>query len=143
MDRPPSIVRFEQLYFISFALNLLAIALSWRVQEAALATNPQLAQIPWFLPVAAVVRIGIALLLWWFVARRGSVVAKWIVVVFAVFGGFGLLAALYGLVLGSLGPITALVSIASAALYIWAAVLLFRPDARLWFGEVPAEEPLA
>jgi hypothetical protein len=142
MNRPPSILRFEQLYWASFALNLLAIALSWPVQKAALAANPQLAQLPWLLTAITLVRVVIVVLLWWLVARRASVVAKWIVVVFAAFAAFGALASLYALVLRTGGLTVPLVSLVASVLYVWAAVLLFRPDARLWFGELPASDEL-
>ena len=138
MIRPVSIVRYERLYAASFVLGLVASGITWAQRTALFAANPMLAQMPWLLPAMQAFGIAIAVLLWYFTARAPSIVAKWVVVVFAAFSALGILLSLGALALGnaSLG-VAVIASIAVNALYIAAAVQLFDPEARLWFGEQP------
>ena len=136
MVKPPSIARFEQLYWASVVVGLLNTALNWTTSHAALAANPMLANATWVLPAMQVVGLAIAVLLWFFIVRRPSVVAKWVQVVFAGFGAFGLLSAVFLLALGRV-PIGSqlILGVLANLLYIAAAVMLFKPDAKAWFGE--------
>lgn len=136
MTKPPSIARFEQFYWASVILGLLNTALNWNTSRALLAANPILANATWFLPLTQIIGLSIAVLLWFFIVRRPSVVAKWVQVVFAAFGAFGLLSALF-LVATARTPIGTQVVIGLIAniLYIAAAAMLFKPDAKAWFGE--------
>ena len=136
MTKPPSIVRFEQFYWGSVILGLINTALNWNTSQGMLAANPILANAPWFLPLTQIIGLAIAVLLWFFIVRRPSVVAKWVQVVFAAFGAFGLLSALF-LVATARAPIGTQVVIGLIAniLYIAAAVMLFKPDAKVWFGQ--------
>ncbi len=138
MIRPPAIVRYEQFYIASFVLSLAASALSWHQRAAMMAANPMLATMTWYLPLTQAIGIALAALLWYFTARRPSAIAKWVVVVFAGFAALGAVIALFTLVAGSTPfGVGALLSLVGNALYITAATLLFKPDARLWFGELP------
>jgi hypothetical protein len=136
MLKPPSIARFEQFYWASVILGLLNTAMNWSASQAALAANPMLAQATWFLPAVQVIGLAIAVLLWFFIVRRPSVVAKWVQVVFAAFGAFGVLSALF-LVAAGRAPIglQVVVGLIANILYIAAAVMLFKPDAKVWFGQ--------
>ena len=145
MARPASIVTFERCYLGAWIVGLINTALNWNVTMAMMDANPAVAQMgPSF---GAAVLVGglllgalITLLLWHFVARRGSQVAKWIVVVlFAI----GLVSFLYGLVAGrtSFG-LVALLGVVTLALQGVAVAMLFRPDTPAWFGETPAD-PIA
>ncbi len=136
MTKPPSIARFEQFYWASVLLGLVNAAVNWRASQAALATNPMLANAPWFLPLAQAIGLGIAVLLWFFIVRRPSVVAKWVQVVFAAFGAFAILSSLFLLASGrTASPLQVLLGLIANILYIAAAVMLFKPDAKLWLGE--------
>ena len=75
-------------------------------------------------------------MLWFFIVRRPSVVAKWVQVVFAAFSAFALLSALFLVASGraQIG-LQVVVGLIANILYIAAAVMLFRPDAKVWFGE--------
>lgn len=138
MIRPPSIVRYERLYFCSFVLGLVASATSWSQRTAILGANPMLAAATWVLPMTQAISIAVALLLWYFTVRAPSVVAKWVVVVFAAFGALSILLSLGTLLMGrAANGTTMMLSIVSNALYVAAAVQLFAADARLWFGELP------
>lgn len=136
MLKPPSIARFEQFYWASVILGLLNTAMNWSASQAALAANPMLAQATWFLPAMQIIGLVIAVLLWVFIVRRPSVVAKWVQVVFAAFGAFGVLSALF-LVAAGRAPIglQVVVGLIANILYIAAAVMLFKPDAKVWFGQ--------
>lgn len=148
MYRPPSIVTFERLYLASIALGLLNTVVGWNARQALLANNPAVVANPQMLPVlgpimAAMAIMGalLALILWYFVARRGSVVAKWIVTVLAGLGGLTALGTLMTLVQGhSPSVLSSLLGLVNAGLSIAAAAMLFRADALPWFGEVNEED---
>lgn len=144
MVRPQSIVRYERLYLLSFVLGLAVSALTWSSRVAMLAKQPALAGQTWPMWLAMILGILLSLALWYFTARRPSVAAKWIVVLFAGMAVIGLLMALMQTVnRGALGLPTVL-GIADDILYIAAAALLFRRDAVRWFGDdVPVAERLA
>lgn len=136
MIKPPSIARFEQFYWGSLVIGWINSALNWKTSQAALDANPLLANARWFLPAMTLVGVLIAVALWFFIARKASVVAKWIQVVFAAFGAFGILSAVYLIATGKAPSVLAVViGVAANILYIAAATMLFRPDAKEWFGE--------
>ncbi len=136
MTKPPSIARFEQFYWASIIIGLINTALNWGRAQAMLATNPLTANAGWILPLTQVLGLGIAVLLWFFIVRRPSVVAKWVQVVFAAIGVFSLVMALFAILTGGAAVGTQVVlGLIANALYIAAAVMLFKPDAKLWLGE--------
>jgi hypothetical protein len=138
MTRPPSIRWYERLYLASFVLGLVASAVSWSQRSAVLHANPILAKAEWILPTTQAMSIAIALLLWYFTARRPSIVAKWVVVVFAVIGALSILLSLGTLAMArAVNGTTLSLSVLANLLYIAAAVMLFKFDAQLWFGETP------
>ncbi len=143
MVRPISIVRYERLYLAAFVLGLIVSAMSWPQRTALVAANPVLAQVSWILPAFQIVGIAVTLLLWYFTARSPSVAAKWVVVVLAVLSVVGVGLSLASVARGqtTIG-LTSIVSFAADAIYVAAAVHLFKADAKLWFGERPdADEP--
>ena len=131
MARPQSIVWFERFYLGAIALGLLNSVLNWDVIQEQIAANPGSQILPgWFMPVIMIVGIAINLLLWYFVARRGSTVAKWIITVFFAIGLFGLFGVFTGQVPGRLLPFTLL----NFALNAAAVYMMFRPDTKRWFS---------
>ena len=138
MVRPISIVRYERLYLASFVLGLIVSAMSWSQRTALVAANPVLVQVGWILPAFQVAGIAITLLLWYFTARSPSVAAKWVVVVLAVLSIVGVGLSLASVARGktTIGTIS-IVSFAADALYVAAALLLFKADSKRWFGELP------
>ena len=144
MERPASIVTFERCYLGAWVVGLINSALNWNVAMAAMADNPSVAQLgPSF---ASTMMIGglaigaaITLLLWYFVARRGSVVAKWIV---TVFFALGLASFLWSLAAGRGFGLVTVIALVAMALQAIAVAMLFRPDTKPWFGET-VDEPLA
>ena len=143
MQRPPSIVRYEQLYLGSFILGLVVSAVSWQGRAAQLSANPALGNLQWVMPVALVVGIVISITLWYFTARNPSIAAKWVVTVFAALSLLGIARNLYALVGGTVPLLSTLFAILVSVLYVAAAVMLFKPDAKLWFGEEPAAGDIA
>ncbi len=132
--RPKSIVQFDYVYLAVIALGLVSSALSW---EALLATGSvkemvaKLGMAPLYATILFVT--ALQLLLWYFIARRGSVIAKWVFVIYVgailLFSGYSL--ASYGAISTAIGVIS-VAAIVLQAIAIW---LLFRPDTAEWFGE--------
>jgi hypothetical protein len=135
MQRPASINTFERLYLAGLALSLVGWIVDWPLMQARLAANPQFAQFGWMPAVMMVLSITVSLLLWYFAARRGSVVAKWIVVVFAAVVALLFLINLPAALGGATGAASLVLSVATTGLRVAAAAMLFRADARAWFGE--------
>ncbi|MGY4398318.1 hypothetical protein ACVWZA_003524 [Sphingomonas sp. UYAg733] len=132
MDRPASIVNFERAYLAAFAIGVVNTILSWSTTKELIASQEAIIG-TWILPLSTAISFGITLLLWYFVARQGSVVAKWIATVLiglAVF--FLVISVLRGAFELNLRGIFQLVS---TALQAFAISLLFRPDTKVWFGE--------
>ena len=134
MNRPISIINFERCYLGAFVIGIVNSALNWSDTRERMAAQEQVLG-TWVLPLGVLVGFAITLLIWYFVARRASVVAKWIATVFLVLGWIGVLFALasgnypHGLagVLGITGTI-----LQTIAIY-----LLFKPDAEAWFTGGP------
>ena len=141
MQRPASIIMFERCYLAAWLIGLIRTAVGWNAMVATANANPSAAALgPSFaetvMIVSVVIGAVISLLLWYFVARRGSVVAKWIVVVFFA---IGLLASVRNLFVTELnmGVLVAF-SIVALVLQAVAVTMLFRPDAKPWFGDAAA-----
>lgn len=128
--RPNSIVKFEQFYLGALALGLVNGVLNWSNASEMLAADPNLAAMgPVFLVVTMAVGIGISLLLWYFAARKASVVAKWII---TVLFGIGLISLLFSL--GSLPVVNMVITGIVTLMQGYAVYMLFRPDAVAWFN---------
>lgn len=138
MIRPTSIVRYERLYLASFVLGSIVAAMGWAQRTAMVAANPMLSRISWILPTFQLAGIVITLCLWYFTARVPSIAAKWIVVVIAALSMVEIVRILGALATGSTVIAAAsILSVLADTLYVAAAILLFKPDAKLWFGLPP------
>ena len=130
--RPQSIELFEKVYLGSIALGLVNTALSWGALTASLKTvsDGAMKMGPGVMVGSIVIGLVISLLLWFFVARRASSVAKWIFVVITAIGVFGVLSSLAN----PLAPkgLTMIGGMIATALQVFAARLLFKPDAVAW-----------
>lgn len=134
--RPVSIVRFDRLYLASIVVGLIGNIIEWPVTLARLTENPDTAALGSGAAIAAggMIATGvlIALLLWFFAARRASNVARWILTVFTAFAvgsllfGFGA-----GAVILDVGGVLRILAVALQAA---ATFFLFRPDAAAWFA---------
>lgn len=132
---------FDRLFFASLALSLVNSAVSYSAVQQQFSTDPALAPVggfagPFFV-VSLVVGFAISLLLWFFISRRASDVAKWIQVVFTAFGVLGVVQNLTKPMFGA-GPLVLMVVL--TVLQVAAVYFLFRPDAKAWFaGQGPVD----
>ena len=137
--RPRSIVLFERIYWLHTLFA--ALWLGWfYLGEGRIGTTLRtdtsegsrnlLSLISGGL---SLVSIGLALLLCFFIARRGSTVAKWIFVFFFALAVLGM-AVNVSVYLRGLGSVITLGAAAfSVALRMLCLYLLFRPEANAWF----------
>jgi hypothetical protein len=138
-QRPKSIVQFELIYWAVILLGLINTALGWSDMIASVQVQRMIAQVG-SASVYATVLFGVVLqlLLWYFVARRGSVIAKWI---FVLLTAATILFSVPTLLGGTSGSVAmTVINIALVVLQLVAVVLLFRADARDWFGEGVGED---
>ena len=134
MQRPASIVTFELSYLAALVLGIANTILNWSHTQAmppVQRANEQLGT--WFAPTVSALGYVVPIVLLFCVARRGSVIAKWIVTLFAAMAALSLL---YGLLTGTfVSTLAAAIAVAATALNLFAASRLFRSDTRAWFGE--------
>lgn len=140
--RPKSIVIFDRLFLTALVLSLINGLLSYSAIGQRFQTDPALAPMQSFagpfLIVSMLFGFGISLLLWYFISRRASDVAKWILVAFTAFGILGLV---QNLRQPMLGTTVLAATFALTALQVAAAFFLFRPDARAWFAGTAPVDP--
>lgn len=133
MERPQSIIWFERLYLGAVMLGLMNTAINWPSVQAQVAATPNAGLLPaWFSYATVAIGIGINLVLWYFVAQRGAVVAKWVV---TVLFGLGMLSMVWMFANGIVPPTVNIVSVLVMLLQAGAVIMLFRPDTRAWFRE--------
>ena len=133
--RPKSIILFERFFLAMIVVNLINGFANFNGTLAQIQASPQAAAMfgSGFLISTIAIAALINLLLWYFVARRGSVIAKWIVVVF-----FGIVLLTFVASLGALQFPLALITIAALICQAVAVYMLFRPDAVAWLrGDRP------
>lgn len=133
--RPTSIRLFEKLLFAGLGLSLLSMVINWQAVTAVV-RDPRLAALDLgegFVIGSVAISFAIYLLLWYFIARRASTVAKW---TFVFVTGINLLNFVSGLGANGLSVgLVPLLGIVALALQVYAAWLLFRPDAQAWFND--------
>jgi len=137
MERPASIVRFEQLYLAHIGVGLAASLIAVMNSGGALLAGGAPEYTKLLVPVGMALALMTQVALWFGIARKGASIAKWILVVFTAFNALGALFAIFALVTGFGGanlPSLALSLVASILLYA-AVSMLFRADTRPWFGE--------
>jgi hypothetical protein len=131
MTRPNSIIWFERLYLGSMLLGLVNSALTWSTVTERIATTPGAAMLgSGFLIGSVVFGIVINVLLWYFIARRGSNVARIIMTVLFAIGVIGFITMFFQPLPFSMKA----VPIISFILQSIAVFLLWRPDAKPWFS---------
>ncbi|MGN6375286.1 MAG: hypothetical protein ACTHMG_06995 [Sphingomonas sp.] len=138
MERPVSIINFERCYLGAIAVGLVGSIVNWSHTQSMVQVQRAQQMIgTWYLPTILAMGIIVPLLLWYFAARRASSVAKWIIVVFF---GFSCLGVLVGMAGHTYPPgLAGVLGIAAFVLNAIAVALLFKSDARVWFGEPPLE----
>lgn len=136
MQRPPSIRLFEQLFLASLAAWVVAQTLTWNFRTSLLRSYPMLAQPILVMTIGLLTITAISLATWYFAARRAALPAKWAAIALGAFSLLGFVLSVPNLLSGA-GPslLANLVSMLASLLCIAAAAMLFRPDAKTWFGE--------
>ncbi len=133
--RPASIVTFERFYLGAIVLGLVNNAVNWSQTQEIMASSPEVAAAglgTGFLVTTMLIGLAIPLLLWYFITRRASNIAKWILVVLFAIGLIGLLMSFTSpLMPGGLAMALGLISV---ALQAYAVYMLFRPDAVAWLS---------
>lgn len=133
--RPRSIVLFDWLFLGSLALGVINTAMAFEGNLALIRADPAASQAGFgtgFLLFTTAAGFAIPLLLWYFVSRRASNVAKWILIALTGIGVLAIVPALEQL--AKLGTLPMVVSLLITALQIIALALLFRGDAKAWFA---------
>lgn len=122
--RPRSVVHAEQLYLAATALLLASSVMAWVPLQAIYGVA--------FAAGVTAFLVGAFLLLILLTTRRGSNVARWLLIVLTAIGAVSLLWQIGTgqVALGILGVVNAV----QVALTIVGAVLLFRPNAAAWFA---------
>lgn len=144
--RPKSIVIFDWLYLGQLVLTLALSPFTMTQAEDAMRTSPAFAQMGTqfgsimhgVLMASLVIGTAISLVLWYFVSRRRSNVAKWIVVALTA---YGVLSAINTYVTPGvdMGPML-LATLPLYALQLAAIYCLFRKDAVAWLeGKTPVD----
>ena len=149
MNRPPSILLFERLYLAALVVSIVLALANWSGDVAALTVDPGITRLkgadgmlPVIYPILRLLIWAGWLLLWFFVARRGSRVAKIVVTLFVLIAAYDGSKVLLAMLTGPLAGWTPTGALVETALLVSAAAMLFRPDARSWFATKDTEEPV-
>ena len=140
--RPQSMQWFDGLYLGANALGVVtSLALMRRAQDMVdglgMGFTGGMALAQTETAIHIVITAAINLSLWYFISRRASNIALWLLVALVGVG-------LYGLLFGSMMPTTLFADWAPAlvlmnvVLQTCAVACLFMPDARAWFAEKAA-----
>ncbi len=122
--RPRSVIQAERVYLLATLLLLVGTALTWQplmeVYGAGLAIG-----------VTAFI-VGAFLLLILLTTRRGSAIARILLVILTALGAASLV---YQVANGQIAPgVVGVVNLVQVVLTVVGAVLLFRPNAAEWFA---------
>jgi heme A synthase len=137
--RPKSIILFERLFLISIILTAISAYLSFGQTLAQIETNADFKALGWdssAVIITAILYVAFLLLLYYLIAYRASVIAKWILVLVTVLSMTTLPSAIA--VQSGVPLILAVMTNLSA---LAAIILLFFSDARAWLGSKPEFQP--
>ena len=138
--RPSSIELFEKFYLGAIAFSLVGFAMGVRQSRIAAQSGEAnaVAMHPGFVAIAIAVSLAISLLLWYFVARRPSTVAKWIIVVLVAVGFASELNSLANPLVPQ--DLMMIVGLVANSLQVFAVWMLFQQDAVAWLdGKAPTD----
>lgn len=131
-SKPRSIVRFEWLYLAGVAAWLVAAMVKFSV--VGIPSRPPLP----FIVLGLALVVALQAFIWFFIARRGSNLVRWLLCVFVVFALLGLPDSwAKGL---QIGMVYAALSISPTILQTAALLMLYGKGARLWLshkGRIP------
>ncbi|WP_404710335.1 hypothetical protein [Sphingomonas sp. MMS24-J13] len=130
--RPAPILWFERLMLLALAIDLLNNLAAWHGFAAGLAARG-LTPNPIVVFLLCIASPALGLVLWYFVTRRASVVARWIVTILVLLGTLGFIATALRNP-GAFGQTTFLVAALAELLKLAAIACLFQPAAAGWFA---------
>jgi hypothetical protein len=133
--RPASIVNFDRLYLVGIVLGLVNSLMSVGQLQARISADPALRSLgsgQGLIFGLIALSLAIPLLLWFLIAHRRSMIAKWLLVAYTALAIINLLPTLRHLGMG--GGLGILANLAIEALRVVALSFLFRPDAKAWLG---------
>ena len=134
--RPASITMFDRLYVASLVLGLINFGLAYDSTLAQMEADPSVAAAgmagPGVLWGVFGFGMAISLLLWFFVSRKASNGARWVLVVLTVIGLIGL-----PFSIAELPPVQLIGTLVVTGVQVAAVYFLFRPDAKAWFEHGP------
>jgi hypothetical protein len=130
---------FEKFFLSSHATTIVAILSHYGTLRGMAIANGKSPSGP---IGGIILTILIALPLWFFIARKGSGIARWIAIAFFVIGLLGVPGSLLKTM--SVGPVYFGLSIISLGLSVASFAMLFRADAVSWIkngGKSPTIDP--
>lgn len=139
MHRPPSIIWFERFFWGSILIGFLSAGFAWNdiareIESDAVSSTTGIV----FLAFIFAITIGISIAFWYFIARRGSNIAKWIYTVWMGLGSLWTLVTLFDPTAVRGGALAA--SLISTLLTLASIACLFRADAVAWLtGKAPVD----
>lgn len=129
--RPKSIQLFERLYLASIALYVIATVVDWNIVVTAANAVPGVGGAGAVITGGVLAGVVLArLAIWYFVAKTGSVVARWLAVALFLLNLWGIADTI---MLVGQGRTGAAVSLGSLIVELAAIIMLFRADAKPWF----------
>lgn len=127
--QPHSIGIFDKLFLGSLALGLANMFLSWESSMAELEGSGLDGGAGTGLMIASVaIGFGISLLLWYFISRHASNIARWILIALTAIGVISLPFSLF-----DLPTVPMILAIVVTGMQLVAIYYLFRPDSKLFF----------
>lgn len=131
--RPKSIVLFEVFYLGALVIAIVNAVTTWSRNAELIHRSGADRLVSGYQYWTTGLGLLIPVLLWYFIARRASSVAKWIAVALFAIGALSLG---YAAIIGRLG--NGLGGLLAAVAFVFQAIalgMLFRTDARTWLGE--------
>jgi hypothetical protein len=133
---PKSIQRFDMLYLGSLAVATVGFFVGYddslaQLQTAFAGSGIEIGGAA--LAFGFGFGMAISLLLWWLISSKGSVVAKWILVVLTALSVLGTVFGIQTLLANF--TIATVLSLLATVMAIVAIYFLFQPDTKPWFGE--------
>ena len=132
MQKPPSIRFFNALFWLGVILNICAAIVNRELSAEASGLAESGADPTLFLAGGVLFLIVLFAALWFFIVLRASSIARWIFTIFAMVM-LALTAANAPLLAARMGAFGTSLEIARFAIWVLAALLLFRKDAENYF----------
>lgn len=123
--QPQSIGMFDKLYLGSLVIGIANVLLGWETSMAELDSTGLGMGV---LIISLAVGYGISLLLWYFISREASNVARWILVVLTAIGVAFLPFSLF-----TLPTLELILAVVVTGMQLVAIYFLFQPDAKPFF----------